>query len=483
MAKMLDKIVVITQDTREILSSVIPDTFQEQRTVNQNWTISFNAYDDKSVAYSLLVPQARVSWKGQEFVIKQSQPQFNAGTNIIQVQATHVGYEVSKVVQTNVNTGVKTYSVNDVLSFYLNGNQFGYTWEVIGDFPNQQIENLGGSNGQDMLSKIIKTWDNAIFSPDNKNIRIMSADNFYYDEGKAITYLGNSSSVQLNYDSTGITNKVLCKSEAKEGTGQDGNPPEYYFEPFYVQDDSSIAKYGVIEHNPISDNRFHDPDSMRAYAQSQLQPEATLSIQVNYLMQEQEEIKVGQVRTLIIPEIDLRTKVRVTQTSTHPLSANQASTAQLNSTAQTILDYNNSLRLGFDTAKYNQEDITSAINDAINSNKNAIDKIDSALNNSTSDNTLNVDTGTVKLHRSNNIVYVSVNLSNVLYDNPVATFPETYVPSTQISDNFTITSNGTNYIVNYTLSTQGVFQITGIVSLTGEQAQLKQFSGQFNYLK
>ena len=109
MAKMLDKIVVITEDTREILSSVVPDTFQEQRTVNQNWTISFNAYDDNSVAYSLLVPQARVSWKGQEFVIKQSQPQFNAGTNIIQVQATHVGYDVSRVVQTNDNTGVKTY--------------------------------------------------------------------------------------------------------------------------------------------------------------------------------------------------------------------------------------------------------------------------------------------------------------------------------------------------------------------------------------
>lgn len=480
--KMLDKLVIIAGDNREILTSVLPDTFQVQRTVNQNWSLSFTAYNDGSIPFSLLNPQSTVSWKGQEYTIKQSQPNFQQGTDTIQVQATHVGYDVSRIVQHNVNEGTKTYSVNDVLSFYLSGNEFGYTWEVDGDFPTQQIENLGGGTGQDMLSKIFSTWDNAVFNPDNKNIRICSSDNFYFNEGKVVTYRGNASSVQITYDSTGLTNKVYCESTQKSDTSDNSNP-QYWFEPFYVQNDDSVKQYGVIEHAPISDDRFHDADSMRQYALSQLQPQPTISIQCNYINQIEEEIKVGQLRQVIIPEMNLNTLCKVTQANTYPLSANQASTAQLDSTANTILNYNHSLQTGMALAQENNTKIASFIGDAISNNKEQINAINDALKNSTSDLTLNTSYGAVQLHRVNSIVYVSVNLSNVLYDNAVTTLPSEYRPSNDITDNFTISSDNTNYIVNYTIKNTGEFNITGIADFTGKQVQLDSFSGQFNYMK
>lgn len=63
----------------------------------------------------------------------------------------------------DVNGGDKIYSVNDVLAFYLDGNKNGFSYQVIGDFDKQQITDLGNTNGKDMISKILSTWENAIF--------------------------------------------------------------------------------------------------------------------------------------------------------------------------------------------------------------------------------------------------------------------------------------------------------------------------------
>ncbi|WP_225367657.1 phage tail protein [Ligilactobacillus salivarius] len=73
----------------------------------------------------------------------------------------------------------KTYTVNDVLAFYLDGNKNGFSYQVIGNFDKQQITDLGNTNGKDMISKILSTWENAIFYPDNRNIRIYNKKDFY----------------------------------------------------------------------------------------------------------------------------------------------------------------------------------------------------------------------------------------------------------------------------------------------------------------
>lgn len=469
---MKDKIIVKNNDYAEPLNSVLIDSFQETKTVNQAWQLQFNAYDDKSVAFSLLQSQNSILWRGQEFIIKQIQPTYANSLNTTQVTATHIGYEVQRVFQHNVNTGTKTYSVNDVLSFYLNGNSFGYTWEVRGSFDNQQIENLGNANGQDMLSKITSTWSNAIITFDNKKIIVYSSDDYYQDKGNVITYLGNTNQVQLTYDSTNLVNKLYCISDS----GDDNKPA---FNPFYATDDESIKKYGVYEGQPVSDNRFNNADAMRKYALSQLQPEPSLSIQVQFNANN-EDIDTGEIRTLIIPELNLTTKVTVTQVTLYPLSNTQQSQAQLDNTAKTILNYNNSLQNALSGHVDTTTNINTTISSAIASNQDEINKINSALKQQTQ--TVETDNGTITYTLNTGVVYVYCDFKDIIANKTSFNVPSGFVPANTINGSLVINENGTNYIINYTIS--NTFDIQSIYSLQNEAVTElnNQATGNFSYL-
>ncbi|GAA0812099.1 prophage endopeptidase tail family protein [Ligilactobacillus aviarius] len=471
---MKDKIIVKNKDYAEPLNSVLIDSFQVTKTVNQSWQIQFNAYDDKSVAFSLLQAQNSILWRGQEFIIKQIQPTYANSLNTTQVTATHIGYEVQRVFQHNVNTGTKTYSVNDVLSFYLNGNSFDYTWEVRGSFDNQQIENLGNANGQDMLSKITSTWSNAIITFDNKKIIVYSSDDYYQDKGKVITYLGNTNQVQLTYDSTNLVNKLYCISD---NSGDENSKPA--FNPFYVQDDESIKKYGLYEGNPVSDNRFNNADAMRQYALSQLQPEPSLSIQVQFNANN-EDIDTGEIRTLIIPELNLTTKVTVTQVTLYPLSDTQQSQAQLDNTAKTILNYNNSLQNALSGHVDTTTNINTTISSAIASNQDEINKINSALKQQSQ--AVTTDNGTITYTLNTGVVYVYCNFTDIVANKTSFNVPNGFVPNNTINGSLVINESGTNYIINYTISS--TFDIKSIYSLQNESVTElnNQATGNFSYL-
>lgn len=464
-----DKLVIKNNDYSEPLNSVLPDSFQETKTVNQAWQLQFNAYDDGSVAFSLLKAQNSVMWRGQEFVIKQIQPTYADSLNTTQVTASHIGYEVQRVFQHKANTGTKSYSVNDVLSFYLNGNSFGYSWEVIGDFDKQQIDNLGDANGQDMLSKIVSTWSNAIIDFDNKKIKVYNSDNYYTDNGKTITYLGNTNQVQLTYDSTSLVNKVYCLSD-----NGDNNKPS--FQPFYVTNEDSIKKYGVYEGSPVSDNKFNNADAMRKYAQTQLQPEPSLSIQVQF-NPNNEDIRAGEIRTLIIPELDLTTQVKVTQVTLYPISDNAQSQAQLDNTAKTILNYNNSLQNKLKQQNGLANGDNTAINNAIQNNQDEINRINENLRQQTQ--SISTDNGTVTLTLNNNVVYANCNFSNISKGTSW-NIPTGYVPNNTINGSLIINS-GKNYIVNYIL--KDTFMIENITDLQGNSVNnLSNCNANFNYL-
>lgn len=468
---MKSKLIIQNKDYSEPLNSVVIDSFQIDKTVNQSWQIQFNAYDDESVAFGLLQAQNSVFWEGQEFVIKQVQPTYSNDFTISQVTATHVGYQVDRVFQHNQNQGTKTYSVNDVLSFYLNGNSFGYTWEVIGNFDKQEIENLGNSNGQDMLSKITSTWSNAVVDFDNKHIKVYNSDNYYHDDGNVITYLGNSNQVQVSYDSTNLVNKLYCMSD----NGDNNQPP---FQPFYVQDDDSINKYGVFEGQPVSDNRFNNADAMRQYAQSQLQPEPTLNIQIQF--NGKQDVSTGEIRTLIIPDIDLKTKVRVTQTTIYPLSSTQNNQAQLDNTAQTILDYNNNLHSLLSGHVNLTQSVNSSVNNAIANNQQEIDKINSALQQQTQ--TTSTENGTITFTLNTGVVYVNCSFTSIQANGTTFAVPNGFEPSNPYSGTMVVNQSGTNYIVNYTINSS-LLAIGSIFSLQNEAASsLENTNGSFNYL-
>lgn len=513
----MDKLLVQQRNTstREPLNCLLIDSFYIQWDMNQDYQIQLTAYDDGSLAYNMLDSESMLFWQGQEFIIKQCVPDFSKGVSTKSITATHIMYECGRVFQYNVNSGTKSYSVNDVLAFYFNGNKIGFNYKVIGNFQNAQIQDLGNGSGKDCLTKITSTWPDAIIWPDNYCICVYSRDAFEKDNGNRIDYLHDSEEVKLTYDSTTITNYTKCisgthtvtetktttstttvsdgaakvQADARKylgvpyvwggsGGARGGNPfngmdcssfvsqvykdfginiPAYtvsmescgyqvplsqvqtgdmlfygphgathhialaldnknmifepqpgesckqepisyyppswalrnaqmnaivtgshqetttstetddkdvkWFNDFFVQNDDSVKKWGIHPMPAISDDRFHDANSAKQYALSQMQPEPTLSIDVTN--DTNVKPQAGELRHLFIKPANLTTVVAVVGYQWYPLSKTQNTKLTLNNTAKTIFDYQTA----------HQNSIKNAIQNIQNSNNAAIDSV------------------------------------------------------------------------------------------------------------
>lgn len=212
---------------KEPLNSIDPDSFYVTWEENSSWSLNFTARDDGSVAYKMLISEGSIFFDGQEYVIKQVEPDYVAGEEVKEVVAPHAYTEVSRVriyknyidendpsknnqtdakvapdysgtgnksTSTSTKNGDTTttvtktdesdsdesqvyYSIQDVLSKYLTNNSVGITWEVNGNFEKAKIAEITEGSGADMLSTITDHWPNAIIYPDNRKIRIYDRKN------------------------------------------------------------------------------------------------------------------------------------------------------------------------------------------------------------------------------------------------------------------------------------------------------------------
>lgn len=352
-----DVITVMKRDNtlKEPLQSIVAQTFNVSWENNNQYQISFTAYDDGSVAYALLTAENIVTWNGQQFVIKSNVPNYSGGYATVAITATHIYMDCRKLFQHSKKDGTLTYSVSDVLSFYFANNQFGYSYEVKGTFAKQQISDLGGGNAFDGLSQIISTWPDAFIFPDNKKIIIYDKSTFAKNLGNRLGYGHNSDNMSLTYDSTNLVNQLTVISAKKD----DGSS---YWQPHVVKDETSISEYGVWDGGDFSDDRFTDVNAADKAAQAQLITEPSISITLDYL---DDDIPIaGEVRRLEILDTGFVTDVMVLAYSYYPLDATQNPSVTLNSNAKTILDYQKSNRHQLNIAKQNSASLTKAINRA-----------------------------------------------------------------------------------------------------------------------
>lgn len=248
---------------KEPLNSIDPDSFYVVWEENSSWSINFKAKNDGSIAYNMLASEGSIFFGGQEYIIKQIEPDYVAGEETKEIVAPHVYTEVSRIRiyknyvdqsdQNNENKQVdvkvaknesedtndsnsnsktdkngdtttritKTdesdeeenqvyYSIQEVLEKYLSNNKLGFSWEVNGNFEKARIAEITEGSGTDMLSTITDHWPNAIIYPDNRKIRIYDRKNFEVDHGNRLDYLYNTTEFKLTYDSTDLTNQVMC---------------------------------------------------------------------------------------------------------------------------------------------------------------------------------------------------------------------------------------------------------------------------------
>ena len=252
------------QDKIFILNNILWNSFNIQWAENDTYQLSFTVYDDGSDLFKIITVESSIFFDGQEYIIKTLAVDYAAGVSIIQITAIHVSNELANFWKYEVNGGEKTYTVNDVLAFYLNENNKGFSYQVIGDFDKQQITDLGNTNGKDMISKILSIWENAIFYPDNRNIRIYNKKDFYQNKGKRLDYLHDTSEVQLNIDSTGIINKIRAigteheVTTTTEITVTDGSSWGWPFPDVGEGNFMGSQLFGVNAGGEFRPNGFHD---------------------------------------------------------------------------------------------------------------------------------------------------------------------------------------------------------------------------------
>ncbi|KRL54944.1 minor structural protein [Paucilactobacillus oligofermentans DSM 15707 = LMG 22743] len=330
--------------------------------------MQFTAYDDGSVAFGMIDSESSLFFDNQEYIIKQCVPDYNANVNTIQITATHVYNETSRIWQRTVKEGTLTYSVNDVLSFYLYSNSYGFTYEVVGSFDSQQIDSLGGDSAKDGLSKIVDTWIGSVVYANGRHIIVYSKEAWEKDLGNRIDYLNNTSEIQLTYDSTDMVNQVWVIGATIESDSDDvdSNVEQYYFEPHLVTDDESVSRWGVRPGADIDDDRFTNADSMDAYAKTQMVTDPALSFDVT--LNSNVKPVPGEIRRLEVRHKNFVTKIQVVAFTWYPMDPTQNTSVTLNNTSKTILDYQNSNKRNLESEmdnlkiQINQKNITGDAN-------------------------------------------------------------------------------------------------------------------------
>ncbi|WP_195459048.1 phage tail protein [Pediococcus acidilactici] len=355
----------------EPLTAFVPSSVQITWEKNNTYQLTFTTFSSPKnlVAFEMLDVESSVFFNGEEYIVKQSSVDAQGGFTTKQITATHVYNEVVRIRQRNVNTGTKTYSVDDVLSYYLKGNQLGFTWEVHGNFDSQQITDLGGGSAKDGLSKITETWPNAVIYPTNKVIRVYEAESFRKYLGGRIDYLHDTSDVQLESDSTEIVNQVMAIGKQKDGGNSD--KPTYYFEPFLVTNQDSVNKWGLYPGDDVSDERFTDKKAMEQYALSQMTAEPSLSITITSDVNQKPT--PGEMMRLEVRPMSFVTYVEVVGFTWYPLDKTQKNSITLNNSARTILDYQKRNNSSLAKVIKKQKDSIKGISNAMNLASKAYD--------------------------------------------------------------------------------------------------------------
>lgn len=203
------------------LTCYLRNSMQCQYEDNQTNQMQFVAYDDGSPSFTLIANESTINFNNNLFIIKNVEED-DQGIGLYTVTALqYVNSEIGRVRQRNIRNGTLTYTINDVLDFFLNdktANPFGFTYTVFGDFEKQQIENLGGCSGKDMISKITETWPGTIIYPNGKNLQVFAADSFKRNYERRIVYIHDTSNIKLIEDSTVIINQVMCIGGTKDNS-------------------------------------------------------------------------------------------------------------------------------------------------------------------------------------------------------------------------------------------------------------------------
>lgn len=219
------------QETRgEILIDFDPSSFKYEYEINNERSISFIAYKTNVNAdiFNMLQNEAIVLWKGQKYVIKQTQIKSDNTMLTVEVTAKHIfmefqnHYILKDLESEEMNNEVSededkpSYTLEQYLQFGFSGNKLGFTYQIVGDFNKRVIiDELGNKNGMEYLIEGAELFDYIYFA-DNKKIYIYVPNKFYKIAEEIIRYKYNTDEVSASVTTTNL--KTYIRGYGKKKT-------------------------------------------------------------------------------------------------------------------------------------------------------------------------------------------------------------------------------------------------------------------------
>ncbi len=209
-----DKVLVQSHDGNQlaIVTCLKFDTLQVQWEKNSSFQLSFTALNNGELDFYLLQSENYIWYEGQQYVIKQYQNSLNGDKNEMQITATHVYYQLNNIRQDEIKVGENSFSLPNAMDWLMR-NAKDYSYKIHGNFSgNKKISDFGNCTVGDGISMLLEAFNIYCVYPDNKIIHLYSEAEWVKKTDKLLGYRYNTSTVQLQVDSTSFSNKIWVVS-------------------------------------------------------------------------------------------------------------------------------------------------------------------------------------------------------------------------------------------------------------------------------
>lgn len=334
-----------------IMAIVEPESFCIAMEANTKNELTFTLSNmDKITA--LLIDIESVIWcNGQKYIVKQLSQEFVNGKQKNTVTATHYFFEAQNYRTYQYQSGKKAYSINQLCDHYFKGNEGGFTYQIHGNFPKVEIENLEHGSIKDGINKVLEKYPDTYLKMDNTIVHFYIRDQWIKKQQQVIHYYHDTQNVKLELQSTELVNIVKCFG-GKDDKGKD------LFAEFFVQDNQSIQTWGKRYGEDVSDERFKHKNELENYAKTKLIPNPKLVLTINTPMLDTLP-ELGNQYPFVLHINDYQTEVTLMGIRWYPLAAYKVAELTFNDLNSSFFSYQSSIKKEVQRVKNNQKEVTS----------------------------------------------------------------------------------------------------------------------------
>ncbi|WP_342045911.1 phage tail protein [Bacillus sp. OTU530] len=282
---------------------------ERDRVVNGEYYLSFTLFKTSKNEHSfpMVVEDAAIFLDDDEFRIKQLGEEMIGQAPSKKVSSIHVFFiDMAKIYQHSVLNG--TVNMVQALNHVFEGT--GWTWVNQGAFTSIRVENWGDKRQLALFQELLNKFE-AEFTIDNKNKTVTIRNEIGTDTEAQFRYNHNLKTLKKSIDSKNIFTYI-------EGYGKDG------LKRTYTSPLASDPRYGIIEQDPVKDEKYTDAASLDARLQAELNDKPDVLIESEIVALQKQGLKLNQFDLgdyvyMLHEKMDIDIQIRAARIVDYPL--------------------------------------------------------------------------------------------------------------------------------------------------------------------